>query len=258
MVTMSKAAMEKKPLPKRFYAAAKVQHNDGHYGITLDGKNIRTPQGKLLQCASQQLARHIAEEWAAQQDVIDTDSMPLTRLLNIALDRVPTDRAALLNDIAGYGETDLLFYHAPQSADTPILDSAASELAALQHEHFSPVLAWAQATHGLHFHLTAGVMPIAQPAESLAHLQQLFSESNDHALAALAMMVPLLGSALLTLAVWHGALDVETALIAARLDETVQQRHWGEDPATAAAWAAKCRDVRACAFFLTCNQLKNR
>lgn len=258
MVSMSKAKHALKPLPKRFYKRAAYEALDASYVITLDGKNIRTPRGQLLQCASQQLAQHIATEWDAQEKFIDADAMPLTRLLNITIDRVAADRSALLAEIAAYSETDLLFYHAPMDvvvvgrmgADTLSSDA---ELAALQLQHFAPVLAWARSAHGLSFNITQSLMPVPQPPESLQKMLQFFAAANDHELAALAMMVPLLGSALLTLAVWEGAVDVEAALIAARLDEMLQEKKWGADGETTAKWSAKCRDVRACAFFLTCN-----
>jgi chaperone required for assembly of F1-ATPase len=251
MVHMSNAKTKKKPLPKRFYERAVCEPMDGGFVITLDGKKVRTPQQKLLHCASQQLAQQIVAEWNAQVGVIDTDTMPLTRLLNIALDRVPADRAALLTDIAGYAETDLLCYHAPEPQDAAIIDTAAQELAALQMQHFTPILQWLDARYGMRFQVTQGVMPVAQPAEAIQTLAELFSAADDHTLAALSMMVPLLGSALLALAIWKGGIAVEVALVAARLDEAVQEKHWGADPQLARQWNAKCRDVRAAAFFLT-------
>ncbi len=246
---MSQAKPEPKPLPKRFYAAVDVQQTAERFCITLDGKPIKTLRQKLLQCVSQKLAQQIAAEWEAQREVIDPDTMPLTRLLNITLDRVSDDRAQLLSDIAQYCETDLLFYREPLSNES----DAARALALLQHKHFTPILDWCSKTYGVRFALTEGVMPVAQPPATLETLNQLFAEASDHELAALAMMVPLLGSALLTLAVWKRAITVEEALIAARLDESVQANYWGEDAEVAAKWADKCRDIRASAFFLTCN-----
>lgn len=248
MIGMSKAKPESKALPKRFYAAASVQQNADIFCITLDGKIIKTPRQKLLQTSSQQLATAIAAEWDVQGDVIDTDSMPLTRLLNLSLDRAAEDRAAWLSDIVNYGDTDLLYYREPPS------DSQASrELQLLQQKYFTPILEWCRDTYGLHFLLTEGVMPVAQPPESLTTLGAVFATATDHELAGLAMMVPLLGSALLALAIWKGGVTLEEALIAARIDESVQAKYWGEDAEAAAKWAGKARDIRAAAFFLTCN-----
>ena len=263
MVSMSKAKAEPRALPKRFYVAVDVQQEADGFSITLDGKIVRTPARNRLHVASQQLAQQIAAEWGAQIDVIDTDRMPLTRLTHIALDRVPLDRSALLADIAAYGETDLVCYRAPQQNDdflhtgiASIRNDDAPILRAQQDAIFDPILQWANETYGLVFEVTDGIIPIAQTEATRTALGALFAAANDHELAALAMMVPILGSALLTLAVWKGHLLVEEALAAARLDEDFQAQRWGSDPHVAVNWAAKCRDVQASAFFLTCNGLK--
>lgn len=238
MVGMSKAKAENRALPKRFYREVTVA--DGE--VLLDGKRLRTAakQPMVLRSA---LAEAVAAEWRAQETHIDPDAMPLTRLVNITLDRVPHDRAALLLNAAAYGESDLLCYR-----------DAAPELAARQAKHFNPVLDWA-AQQGVKLNVTEGVMPVTQPTESLHRLHQHLAVASDSELAALAMMVPLLGSALLAWAVWQGALTIEDALNAARLDEEFQAEKWGRDAEAEAAWAPKARDLRAAAFFLTHNGL---
>lgn len=250
MVSMSKAKIENRPLPKRFYTSAACEAVEGGYVITLDGKRVRTPQQKLLQCASQQLAAAIAAEWQAQGEQIDTDTMPLTRLLNIALDRVEQDRDALLADMTNYAQTDLLCYRAPMEEHALALPSLNQKLRLLQLKHFDPILAWADAAYGLAFMVTDGLIPIAQPQTSIDKIAALFAAANSHELAALSLITPILGSALLTLALWKGRLNAEEALAAAHLDEMVHATAWGDDHEVVEKWAAKCRDVKAAAVFL--------
>jgi chaperone required for assembly of F1-ATPase len=250
MVSMSKAKMEAKRAPLKFYAAAGMRQEADGFCITLDDKPVRTPQGKMLQCSSQQLAQQIAAEWNAQHEHIDTDTMPLTRLLNITIDRVPIDRVALLDDMVGYGGTDLVCYRSPTPA-AEIPDPAADALRALQAQHFDPVLAWLSGAHNINLQVTEGIMPIDQSPEALDRIRALLAPADDHTIAALAMMVPLLGSIVLTLAVWQGHIGVEEAIAAAHLDEEVQARYWGADPETEAKRQSRSRDLRAAAFFLT-------
>jgi len=68
--------------------------------------------------------------------------------------------------------------------------------------------------------------------------------------------VPMLGSAILTIALWHAQVSVEEALAMARLDEEVQAEAWGHDPHVAAEWEVKSKAIREAAIFLTANMLK--
>jgi chaperone required for assembly of F1-ATPase len=240
---MSKAKLERRALPKRFYAAVDVQQSEGGFLILLDGKTVKTAAKKLLQVSSQQLAEAIATEWRAQTDVIDTDTMPLTRLTNIALDRLETDRLALLEQITAYAETDLICYHDTQP-----------ELRVRQQHHFDPILQWLKATYHIEVQVTDGVMPIIQSTTSLASVREVFAEANNNELAALAMMVPLLGSTYLTLAVWKRHIAIEEAIAAAHLDEAFHVEQWGEDTEMVTAWASRMRDIRAVAMYLLANE----
>lgn len=251
MVSMSSAKPEPKSLPRKFYTLAAFEPVDSGFSIILDGKRVRTPAQQLLQVKSEVLAAAIAAEWNAQDAVIDTDAMPLTRLAHIALDRVALDRKELLEDICRYGETDLVCYRAPiQEQDNPLAEDN-KPLRVRQDVAFDPVLAWAASAHGITLAVTDGILPVPQEASSLAKLAAVFAAATDHELAALAMMVPMLGSAMLTLAVWKGFLSIDDALVAARLDEDDQALRWGMDVEAMKAWAPKERDLRASAFFLT-------
>jgi chaperone required for assembly of F1-ATPase len=245
MVGMSKAKMEARALPKRFYKDVALQQASHGHAILLDGKELKTQGRNALHIAPQQLAEGVAEEWRAQTTHINPDTMPLTRLMNITLDRMQLDRLAVLEQVCAYGETDLVCYR-----------DAQVELQHRQAAAFDPLVAWVREAFGIDLHITEGIMPALQSTASLEHFRVLFAAANDAELAALAMLVPLLGSAVLALAVWKQEITVEDALVAARLDEDFQAERWGMDPEAASAWAAKCIDIRASAFFLTCRALK--
>jgi chaperone required for assembly of F1-ATPase len=225
--------------PARSYTEVEVTPANGDWQILLDGRPVKTTARHDLLIPSARLAQAIAAEWRAQEKTIAPETMPLTRLLNIAIDRVPADREALLAQLVEYGATDLLCYRAPDPA-----------LAERQRALFDPVLNRLFDTYGIEWRITRDVMPIAQPAESLARLNELFAQASNLELAALSMLVPLLGSALLGLALWQGHLTLGEALAAAHLDEAVQAEQWGEDPHEQTAWAAKTQDIRACAYIL--------
>ncbi|MCB1512577.1 MAG: ATPase, partial [Hyphomicrobiaceae bacterium] len=76
------------PKPKRFYTAAEVVEHGEKFGIALDKRPVRTPGKALLSVADRRLAQAMAAEWEAQRDVIDAATMPLTRIVNTAIDGV--------------------------------------------------------------------------------------------------------------------------------------------------------------------------
>src|SRR5258707_9752397 len=75
-------------LPKRFYKKVSAEEKDGGFALLLDGKTARTPARKPLTLPSRALARAIAAEWDGQESDIDPAKMPLTRLANLAIDRI--------------------------------------------------------------------------------------------------------------------------------------------------------------------------
>jgi chaperone required for assembly of F1-ATPase len=89
-------------LPRRFYKEAAVSREGDRWAILLDGKPVRTPQKNHLATEHETLATLIAEEWAAQGDLIDPTTMPLTRLLNVSIDGAPGARDALADEVAKY------------------------------------------------------------------------------------------------------------------------------------------------------------
>ena len=76
------------PVLKRFYKHATAGETEGGFALLLDGKTAKTPAKKRLVLPTRALAEAIAAEWAAQESEIDPLRMPLTRLANLAIDRV--------------------------------------------------------------------------------------------------------------------------------------------------------------------------
>jgi len=225
------------PTKKRHYAAVATLQQGDSWQVLLDSAVLHTPAKHAIDIPTEALADAIAEEWDC--DILSPHAMPLTRLASIAHDIVPAQRELLLEDMMRYGETDLLCYRASEA-----------DLAALQAQHFDPVLTWAEATHGLQFETTHDAAPIAQPEASLRALRVLLMRADAFELAALAMATPILGSVLLALALWEAAITPEEAIAAARVDETYQAAKYGEDDETEASWREKARDIVACAKIL--------
>ena len=204
---------------KRFYRSVAVEAADEGFGVTLDGKPLKTPAGKRLSVPSAALAGALAGEWSAQGESIVPASMPLTQLASTALDRMPLTRGQVLGYVSGFGASDLLCYR----AESP------SDLAALQMARWQPWLHWAEHHLGAALAVTEGVVPVTQKAESLAALRRRVEAGDDWVLTALQSLAPCLGSLVLALAVTEGKLEAEAAFELSRLEEAFQNERWGAD-----------------------------
>ena len=235
-VRAAQANMRPAPV-RRFYKAVEVAEADGSYTLMLDGRRARTPGRNPVAAHSRALMLEVAAEWERQSETIDPTEMPLTRLLNSAIDGVMHTMAETRADILGYAGSDLLCYR----ADEP------EELVERQARAFDPVLDWA-ASLGARFNQTAGVMHVAQPHAALAAIGAALDGYNDPvALAALSVMTTLTGSALLALAVARGFLSAGAAWQAAHVDQDFQAESWGEDAEATARGKARRREFEAAA-----------
>src|SRR5260221_7318863 len=85
----------KRRLPRRFYAQAAVAPRNGRFIVTLDGKPVHTPRRELLALPTLAAAEAVSGEWAAQAETIDPAKMPMTRIVNSAIDGVVRELASV-------------------------------------------------------------------------------------------------------------------------------------------------------------------
>ena len=190
----AQANMRREPV-RRFYRNVEVRDADGRHALTLDGRGARTPGRNPLAARSRTLMLRVAEEWARQGELLDPADMPLTRLLNSAIDGVARTMEETRAEIVRYAGSDLLCYRAAEP----------EALAERQRLAFDPVLDWAQQTLGVRFAPTAGVTHVEQPPAALAAVRAAVDRVDDPAaLAALSAVTTLTGSAILALATAAG------------------------------------------------------
>jgi chaperone required for assembly of F1-ATPase len=229
------------PLPKRFYKEAAAVPVDNGFAVQLDGKPVRTPGKALLALPTEEAARLVAAEFAAQGDVIDPMTMPVLRLVNTAIDGVAADPQAVLEDIVRFASSDLLCYR----ADAP------QGLVDRQNALWDPVIDWAGTALGARFELAEGIVHVRQPRETIAVVGAYLSQrAEPFRLAALHVMTALTGSALLALAVDGGTIDAETAWNAGHVDEDWQAEQWGQDAEALARRRNRKRDFMAAVALL--------
>jgi chaperone required for assembly of F1-ATPase len=225
---------------KRVYRSVETRAVKGGWGVTLDGRPLRTPAKRDLRVPSERLATAIAAEWDAQAPEINPETMPLTRLAATAIDRTGEKRAEIVAEIAAYAGTDLVCYRAEHPPS----------LAARQEATWQPLLDWAAGRYDAGLAVTAGVLPLAQSPASLKAYASAVAALDDFCLTALQAATAACGSLIIALALYEGRIDADTAFAASQLDETFQIEAWGEDAEATQRRALLAADITAAAQFL--------
>jgi len=229
------------PLPARFYKEAGVIERDGLFHVALDGKTARTPARKPLAVTSRPVAEALAAEWQAQSERIDPAQMPLTRLVNSALDGVEDQQEAVRAEIVRYAGSDALCYRAGEP----------EALVERQNLVWQPILGEVETLIGARFLLAEGIVFAEQPEGTLAAIARQVEEiPAPLALAGAHNVMTLTGSAILTLALANGQIDPDAAWDAAHLDEDYQIGIWGQDEEAAERRIIRRREFDAAVLLL--------
>jgi chaperone required for assembly of F1-ATPase len=218
---------------RRFWTHATTVPVEGGFAVHLDSRPVRTPRKAQLILPTAALAEAVAAEWQAQGKTVDPSTMPFTRTANSAIDTVSVQFDTIAEMLAEYGASDLLCYRA----------EAPAGLIAQQAQSWDPLLAWAADELGARLNATVGIMPIAQPPESLSVLRGLVRGLSPFQLAAFHDLVSVSGSLILAFAVLRKRIGVDEAWRLSRIDEEWQIALWGEDEE-----AAEFADLRHAAF----------
>ncbi len=235
----------RKQLPKRFYKEAiAVPGEDGDFVVALDGKPVRTPSRKPLGVPHQDLAHAIAAEWQAQQDKIDPATMPLTRMINTALDGVAEAQEEVFEEILRYAGSDMICYR----ADAP------EALVARESEVWDSYLDWASSM-GARLVLSEGIVHVEQPPEAFRAIAALLRRyATPLQLTALHTLTSLTGSLILALALAEGKGEPSEIWDAAHVDEDFNVAQWGEDHDAAERRAKRLIDFNAAHLILSAHR----
>ena len=205
-------------MTRRFYEEASVAAKDNGFVVKLDSHELKTPAKAPLILPTEEMAQLVADDWAAQEETIDSSQMLFMRLVSTAQDRVSTVIDETAEAFAAYGMSDLLCYR----ADNP------QRLVDRQAEAWDPLLEWARSRYDMSFEVTTGVLPVSQPIDNEARLAAIAGR-DAYRLTGLAHVSALLGSAILTLALDEAHIDAEQAYQLAFLDDLYQIDEWGSD-----------------------------
>lgn len=205
---------------KRFYKEVTVAEDAGGWKVELDGRAIKTQGGNQQVVPSRTLAHALAQEWADQGEKIDPKVFLFRDMTDFAIDVVRPDRAATIDKLLGYAETDTLCYRAdPEDA-----------LYQRQQEQWEPLVAHLEETHGIRFQRISGVMHKPQPPETLRSLRAYLGTLDDFTLSGMVSMASLAASLGVALLANDEAINDPMLLWRdANLEEEWQAEQWGRE-----------------------------
>ena len=213
-------------MAKRFYKAVSVTALDGGFAVYLDGRELKTPGRQPIRVV-QPLAEAMAAEWDAQVHKIRPETMPVTRLVNVATERTPDNRADILAELRRYAGTDLVCYRAPEPRS----------LRERQDAGWDIWRDWA-AERGVDLAITDSLIAIPQMDTSLSAVEDFGAKLDDISLTLFMHLTAVYGSVVLAMAVMSGALAPHAGFDLSRIDADHQIELWGEDEEQAEITAA--------------------
>lgn len=229
---------------KRFYKLTSTKKTSDGYLVQLDGKSIKTPSGQELAAPTQALADAIAAEWSAQGETVDPESMPLTQILNTAIDK-SREREAITVALLKYLDTDLLCYRTKEPED----------LGVRQKEMWDPWLTWFDEHFESPLYTTFGLDALSQEEETHKQIWNYIEALDEYYFAILHIITSLSGSIVLGLAFLEADVTPDQVFAASHVEEDyygeiAREDVHGKDPHLAKKQAIVKRDLAAAERFM--------
>jgi chaperone required for assembly of F1-ATPase len=213
-------AAEQVEMVKRFYTSVEIVETDnGAFEVRLDGRTVKSPGRKAVRVPSKALAERMAGEWRAQKEFVRPTSMPVTRLVNTALEAGPELAPKLRDELVRYTGNDLLCYRADQP----------EALVVRQTEIWGRALGEMERRYDVRFEVITGILHRPQPAPTLEKMAELGGRFGPFGLIALNSIAALTGSGVLAFGLAEGLLAPDFGWTAAHVDEDFNISRWGED-----------------------------
>jgi ATP synthase F1 complex assembly factor 2 len=215
---------------KRFYKhvgvvkyAAEEEGERDVWGVTLDGRNLKTVQMNHLVVPSEELAWSIAAEWDAQTDSVrglQPATMPLTTLASKAIDQIAVDPTLARTTVLAFLPTDSTLFYSTEP-DRVLL--------AKQKAQLEPILNFVCKELGVEFSTTNSMHArLKHPEITVRTVTDLVNSLDPHTLSCLQTATMECKSIIMGMAyVLYGHLGVVQARQASRVEEEFQVEIWG-------------------------------
>lgn len=234
---------------KRFYKLVSTQAQDNGYAIMLDGRPVKTPSKNTLIAPNEAIANLIVKEWAAQEEEVKPDTMPIMQILTTQQEKVAHERVAMTEQVLKYLDTDLICY---LSDEMPGLEDA-------QEAAWKPHRSWFEKTYDVTLETTKAIAALSHPGKAHQGARKTVEALSDAHFTLLQIITPMSGSLILALAFLDSAASADDILKAAFVEEDFKDKlynaeKYGEDPMIAKKKDGLSIDLKAAEQYLTALQ----
>lgn len=232
---------------KRFYNLVTSEKTTNGVVVSLDGRQVKTKSGHVLFAPNDGIAALMVKEWAAQEDEIIPDSMPVTQILSTMIDRVSEQRSSMAPLILKYLDTDLVCY----LVDMP------EELATEQNRYWSPVRTWFEKKYDVSLQTTTGLAAISQDVKAHNGVAAYVDSLDDLHFTLLQLVTSISGSLILALSLLDRASCAQDVFESCFIEEHYKNtlynaEKYGSDPMIEKKQQSVLRDLEAVERILSC------
>lgn len=239
---------------KRFYQTVTVgNEEDKQYSVLLDGKPVRTPSGKNLCVANENIADALCKEWDGQKETINPQTMPVTQIVTTHLDHVALYRPDIERQVLNYLNTDRICYRAEGEGIT-------AAMARRQAEKWDKWIEWYGQKSGVDIKTTTDLTAIQQDEKAQSYARDKISAMDDFEFTLLQILTSETGSLILALAFLEENIRPREILEMANVEDFLKSEiyntdFYGQDPHLEKQWAEAEKVFIACR--LCCDSLKS-
>ena len=198
-------------MPLTYHEVTVVKAKKGNYTVNLDGQELQSTNSVVM-FPNESLACEVAKELGQLKDNLSISDLPMTRRTLAAYDRVTPNRNKIDDIVLNIALTDVICYRAVNQPDLNVIEKA----------KWDPLIKWVDQEFALKFSVAIGVIPIAQPTNTVSKLKNLIQKYNDLQITAISELAVSTCSLIVTLAMIKRKVSVSEALSLVSLEESYQ------------------------------------
>lgn len=203
----------------KWFTEVRTAKVEGGYTFLLDGRGAQTQKEPLV-VPSEALAFALSMEWLSQGKYIMPDSLPLTRLVTMAIDHMDSSRDRIIGNLMNTFDSDLACVRIEE------------EIFAKQKKTFTPMIDWFAEKFGYKPKVSILFGKLKHPPQLVEAVREYITSLDDLKLQALDHMTSATRSIVLSLYLAHGNISIDEGIKAARIEEDSQTATWGVIPGT--------------------------